>query len=178
MNQLANIPHIIWSLLALLMTCLACNRAEPLPVYLDLQAPTVQIAPNENARAEVGIKDLWIEHNGSNLGVFRVPRTVPLLPDPTGDQLFVFGGIFENGLSSLRSRYPFWKPQILELPSTAPLDSIPLKMDFEYFADTLLVFPVDESFEGGGLSFDAVNTTDDYAPIVATDEESFHRQRS
>ncbi|MEL7340307.1 MAG: hypothetical protein AAGM67_07465, partial [Bacteroidota bacterium] len=108
MKQLTNIQFAVWGLIALLMITSACNQAEPLPVYLNLQAPTVQIAPNENARAEVGIKDLWIEHNGNNLGVFRVPRTVPLLPDPTGDQLFIFGGIFENGLSSLRARYPFW----------------------------------------------------------------------
>ncbi len=156
----------------------ACNKEEPLPIYLDLEAPTVQIAPNESARATVGIKDLWIEHNGSNLGVFRVPRTVPLLPDPTGDQLAVFGGIFENGLSSLRSRYPFWQPKFIELPSTAPLDSVPLSLDFEYYSDTLLVFPIDESFEEPGRVFEPVNSSDSYATLNRTDEDAFHKTRS
>ncbi|MEM6343557.1 MAG: hypothetical protein AAF927_06735 [Bacteroidota bacterium] len=175
------IPKYHYSLIACLLAALlsACNKEEPLPVYLDLKAPTVQIAPNESARATVGIKDLWIEHNGSNLGVFRVPRTVPLLPDPTGDLIAVFGGIFENGLSSLRSRYPFWQPKFIELPSTAPLDSIPLSLDFEYFPDSLLVFPIDQSFESGqDRTFEAVSSAENYAPFSRTDEDAFHKSRS
>ncbi|MFK7926408.1 MAG: hypothetical protein AB8H47_30955 [Bacteroidia bacterium] len=178
MNQCTtSLKHILIVCITVLLLA-ACNKAEPLPVYLNLQEPTVQIAPNESARAKVGIKDFWIEHNSNNLGVFRVPRTVPLLPEPTGDQIVVFGGIFENGLSSLRSRYPFWQPKFIELPSTPPLDSIPLSLDFEYFSDTLLVFPVDESFENAGITFDAVNSSDVYASIVRTDEESFHKTKS
>jgi len=175
-SQISNLkPLLIACLAGILFT--ACNKAEPLPVYLKLEAPTVQIAPNESARATVGIKDLWIEHNGTNLGVFRVPRTVPLLPEPTGDQLAVFGGIFENGLSSLRARYPFWQPKFLDLPSTPPLDSVPLSLDFEYYSDTLLVFPIDESFEDAGISFTTLNF-DGYASIVRSDEEAFHKSRS
>ncbi|MEM9986496.1 MAG: hypothetical protein AAF804_15495, partial [Bacteroidota bacterium] len=90
------------------------------------------------------------EHNGEVHGVHRVPRTVPILLQADRNELTIRGGIFRNGLSSTRAPYPFWQPITLQL-NAAPLDTVDLGLEFEYWPrDSIVVYPLEENFEGGG----------------------------
>lgn len=132
--------------------CDLFNPAEPLPVYLQLNVPTV-IDPLTGANENLGIRDFWIDHNGVQLGIFRLPTTIPLIPGEDQNQITIRGGIFENGLSTLRSPYIFWQPVTLDL-EPVPLDTIPIDVQVDYWpVDSIVDYRFIEDFEGASFGF-------------------------
>ncbi len=162
-----------WGSVLIFLSLAGCDRQEPFPVFLDLKSPKVALGDKPNQLTTEGIKDLWIEHNADNLGVFKIPRVVPLLQDEVRDQLAIFGGVFENGLSAFRVRYPFWQPIIMELPDLTPLDTFPLDLTFRYFPDTVLAYPLNETFEGASFSFDSQSLSSRSTLMLSTISDVF-----
>jgi hypothetical protein len=165
--------HILPGIVLLLLLSYGCDKQEPFPLFLELKTPKIALNESGSQTTDLGIKDLWIEHNASNLGVFRTPRVVPLLQDPAGDILAIFGGVFQNGFSAFRTRYPFWKPQFVDLPALTPPDTFPIDLTFEYFPDSVLVFPLVENFENASFGFDNQTTSEKATTLSTTTADYF-----
>jgi len=128
-------------------SCSLFDREETLPVFLDLRES--QVLVDEETQGVMGLRDMWLDHNGEDFGVHRLPRVIPFLPQEGDNDLVISGGIFENGLSSVRSAYPFWQPISLNIDAD-PLDTVVVNPVFEYYPrDSILIYRIEESFEGG-----------------------------
>lgn len=157
MKLFRKIPHLkiagAWTLLLLAASCTWFDRPEPLPVYLNFKGARVALNADGTQTSPLGIKDFWVDHNGVGQGVYRLPAVIPLIPD-ANNRITLAGGIYETGLSSVRSRYPFWEPVTYELgPDVQPLDTFTFQPTFRYYADTVLAYPLKETFEEASMSF-------------------------
>lgn len=131
--------------------CDLINPEESLPAYIRVSEAKIRISPGNNFVSRVGVKDVWVERGNEFLGIHQLPAVFPVFPNDRSD-FFVWGGIFENGLSASRIRYPFWKPIKFDL-NLVELDTLILSPTFEYFSDTLLEMPFVETFEGASSKF-------------------------
>lgn len=131
--------------------CDLINPEEAFPAYITINKAEVKISKGSNFTSEVGVKDIWVERGDEFLGIYQIPSTFPVYPNDRRE-FFVWGGIFNNGLSASRARYPFWKPVSYDLDLMS-LDTVNLSPTFEYFSDTLLAMPFVESFEGASTKF-------------------------
>lgn len=162
----------VLGIFCLIASCERIDPAEPLPIYLELKGASAVIQPDPFFASDVAVKDLWIDHNGEPLGVFRLPTTIPLIPQGN-DFLTVSGGIFENGLSSERARYPFWLPQRIELESIEPLDTVTLEPAFEYLLrDSVMTYGFEEDFESASSRMLSVASTNP-ARLINTTKDRF-----
>ncbi|MEM7370722.1 MAG: hypothetical protein AAF587_19065 [Bacteroidota bacterium] len=153
------------------MGCSLLDQPEELPVYLHLQPAKVWLDSTRNISAPAGVKDLWIDHNGQTLGVHRLPKVIPILMEEPNRLTFA-GGIFENGLSSIRARYPFWIPQTVNL-SAASLDTIPYTFTFSYYPDTVITYAFNETFEEASTRLSASLSGNNQANLTVSSLESF-----
>ncbi|MEZ4850741.1 MAG: hypothetical protein R3B93_19415 [Bacteroidia bacterium] len=162
LHLMKNCAAYIWifliSLVWLAPGCETFDKPEPLPVYLDIDQTKIALNKSGSITTTLGVKDLWIDYGPSTLGVFRQPSVIPVIPGSLTDSLAIAGGIYENGLSSTRSRYPFWRPHIIPLEA-APLDTMPIRLTFEYYPDTVIHFAFNEAFEGASVSFEDLNSS-------------------
>jgi hypothetical protein len=169
-----------WLLAGMLTGCQLFDSDQRLPVYLKLPPGLVQVeTPTGVVISNHGVKDAWLDHNGTFMGVHRLGRVIPLLPDKDRNQLAIRGGIFENGLSGIRSAYPFWRPITIEIDAE-PLDTVELDLTFEYFErDSILEIPLEETFESGGTSrFTSANAQANAASLELTSQEVYQGDRS
>ena len=159
-------------LLGFLTGCDQFDKPEKLPVYLDLAETKIVVNEAGTFKTELGVKDLWVDYGVDRLGVFRQPAVVPLLMNEDYDSIAVAGGIFQNGLSSSRVAYPFWRP--IQIPINAePLDTVPVRVTFNYYSDTVITFAFDERFEGASLSFEDVSTSSISTSLRASSTDVF-----
>lgn len=146
------------------------------PAYLAVPRAEVLLGTAPAFTSELGIKDLWLERGDEFLGVHQLPAVVPVL-EPANNDLFLWGGIFRNGLSADRARYPFWQP--LELsPDLQPLDTAVIFLQFRYFSDTLLRIPFQETFEGASISLRNNAQGNDLALLGGTNAVAFQGRRA
>lgn len=138
-------------LLGVFLVVSGCEQTNPetdLPIFLNLSG--YKIKTDNQVIGERNIKDYWIDHNGETMGIHRVPRVIPLLPQEDRNELTIRGGIFQNGLTVLPAPYPFWEPITLQIEAD-PLDTVDLDLTFQYWPrDSILIYPFEEDFEGGG----------------------------
>jgi len=131
----------------------ACNKEESFPVYLKLENISVQVDRNSTESFNAGLKDMWIGRGGEPIGIYQLPSVIPFYP--ADEETFTLaGGIFDNGLSVLRRRYPFWKPVNIEI-SANPLDTVSIDLVLEYFEDSLITFAFEENFETGAIQMES-----------------------
>ncbi|MDX1908850.1 MAG: hypothetical protein SF053_17575 [Bacteroidia bacterium] len=148
-----------------------CDRDLPHPVYLRLRQPRIALDSTGTRTTTLGIKDLWIDHNGTQLGVFRVPSVIPLLPSEVNRMTFS-GGVFETGLSSFRARYPFWQPVSFNVSAEA-LDTVDVDLTYFYYPDSVLHFPFNETFEEASIAFESVRTGATVTELEPTADDWF-----
>ena len=133
----------------LLTGCSLFDKEEPLPMYIQVEAPRVQLDGNTNLSSRLGIKDLWIDQGADFLGVIEVGKTIPVYPGES-EKYLLTGGIFNSGLSGFRTKYPFWKSVPQTIPFS-PLDTVKISPLITYFPrDSALIYPFEETFETGG----------------------------
>lgn len=89
----------------------ACNMINPqegIPTYI--QIDSVKLLPTLSAThgsVSHKITDVWVYYNRQLMGAYELPARVPVLAEGKG-QLQVIGGIWDNGLSGTRAKYPFF----------------------------------------------------------------------
>ncbi|RMG55367.1 MAG: hypothetical protein D6722_27945, partial [Bacteroidetes bacterium] len=171
---------LAWLGLSLLWGLVGCDvfdKPETLPVYLDLREARIALDEDGTFTSRVGVRDFWIDHNGTQFGVYRIPSVVPLLPAEGGNRLTLSGGVFETGLSSLRARYPFWEPVTIEVEGE-PLDTVPVSVTFSYYPDTVLAYPFAEDFENAAFGLTPTGSGFNRASLISTNQDAFQGFRS
>ena len=127
------------------------NPAEKVPTYIRIDS--VQVTPTVPAThgsVSHKITDVWVYYNLELLGAFEVPARVPVLADGKG-QLQIVAGIWDNGLSGTRARYPFYRIDTFSF-NAAPGTEIAHIPKFAYrTTDTPAVKYYVEGFEQGNI---------------------------
>jgi hypothetical protein len=90
----------------LLQGCNIINPKEDVPSYIYLNQYKFKTDTVYHGTAIQKFTDVWISADGTNLGGYEIPATVPVLAKgPTRIQ--ISAGVQQNGLSTARAVYPF-----------------------------------------------------------------------
>ncbi len=137
------------------------EKLEPAFIYIDTFSlssdPTTQGYPSEN------ITDAWVYLDGIQLGVFRIPTTVPVL-DTGLHTIAIFPGIKENGISGTGAIYPFYSGYSYST-ELIPYNTDTVHPATTYYSD--LEFILLERFETGNVFSEL--TDSDTNLLVTTD---------
>ncbi len=101
-------------LISLILLLNGCVKNNPLPVYLEIKAWTLEsngILNGENAPGELtqNLTDAWVYVDGKLVGVFELPCKVPILFSGQ-KEVTIYPAIRNNGISSTKKIYPFMEP--------------------------------------------------------------------
>ena len=133
----------------LFSACNIVNPAESIPTYIQLDSVTLQsTVPEKHGSVSHKISDVWVYYNLQLLGAFELPAKVPVLAKGKG-QLQVLAGIWDNGLSGTRVKYPFYNVDTFSF-TAQPGKSIQHNPVFQYrTADQPVIRYFVENFEQG-----------------------------
>ena len=87
--------------------CSLIDPAEEIPSYVSIHSVSFTAASNQGTSSHA-ITDAWIYIDGELMGAYEIPCKVPVLKEGTHTVL-VLAGIKQNGLSSMRAIYPYYK---------------------------------------------------------------------
>lgn len=136
-------------LLFYIPACNIVNPSEDIPTYI--QIDSVQLIPGLSAvhgSVSHKITDVWVYYERQLLGAYQLPAKVPVLAGTAG-QLQVIAGIWDNGLSGTRAKYPFLTVDTFTF-TAKPTETILHTPVFNYrTTDTPLVKYFVEGFEQG-----------------------------
>lgn len=135
---------LVW----LVNSCNMINPKEGVPTYI--QIDSVQVNPTDLAKhgsVNHKIKDVWVYYQRQLLGAFELPAKIPVLATGKG-QLQVVAGIWDNGLSGTRAKYPFYTVDTFTFNAnpTNTIKHIP-KFNYRTTEDVITYFI--ENFEQG-----------------------------
>ena len=103
-----SLEALLYLLICAMVSCNIVNPKESIPTYVQIDSvrliPTV---PATHGSVSHKITDVWVYYERELLGAFELPARVPVLAKDKG-QLQVIGGIWDNGLSGTRAKYPFF----------------------------------------------------------------------
>lgn len=141
-------------LLVLLFAFNACNiinPAEKIPTYIKIDSvKLMSTVPTKHGSVSHKITDVWAYYNFQLLGAFELPAKIPVLADGKG-QLQLIAGIWDNGLSGTRAKYPFMYVDTFTF-NASPTQEIYYTPAFKYrTSDTPLVKYFVEDFEQGNI---------------------------
>lgn len=99
-------------LLLILPIFSACVKNNPAPVWLEIDAWTLEVNPNSLNNAGVlehNFTDVWVYVDNKIIGVFEVPCKIPVLVSGN-KKIQLFPTIRNNGISATKKIYPFVEP--------------------------------------------------------------------
>lgn len=89
-------------------SCNVINPKEPVPTYIQIDSVQLNSTDyNVHGSVKHKITDVWVYYNYQLLGAFELPAKVPIIANGTG-QIQVVAGIWDNGMSGTRAKYPFY----------------------------------------------------------------------
>ncbi len=185
-------PHLILLLLSFSLSCNLINPSEKVPTFLLLDSVKLQsVIPTVHGSVSHKIKDVWVYYNRQLLGAYELPARVPILAEGNGE-IEMVAGIYEDGLSGLRAKYPFYTVDTLPFLSS-PGNSVHYTPVFRYrTTDTPAISYFIEDFEQGNsfiasygdTSFVKTNNPADVmegswsSKLVVSDTASFGESRT
>lgn len=111
MNQIIRIRYLGFGIVAaLLMHISACTLFDPeeqIPTYIQIDTITVTSTVETQGFPSSKIIDAWVYANGTFIGAFELPATIPILVEGESE-IIVYAGIKENGISGVSMIYPFY----------------------------------------------------------------------
>ena len=111
-------------------SCEAFDRPEKIPSFIHVDEFDFDITHSSQGSASEKITDVWVYVDGSIAGVYELPSTIPLHFEGN-HALKLHPGIKQNGISVDRTKYPFYKPYIVDV-NLIPDSIIPLYPETEY----------------------------------------------
>jgi hypothetical protein len=111
-------------------SCNVINPDEQDPGFIHIPSFQFNALPGEGTSSEK-ITEVWVYADEKIVGVYDLPADIPVLKNGPTDLLF-FGGIKNNGISTTRIRYPFYKPFARSIPFT-PFSRDTVIPEFVYF---------------------------------------------
>ncbi|MCC7028994.1 MAG: hypothetical protein IT257_01725 [Chitinophagaceae bacterium] len=101
------LPVLLLCSLFAISGCNIVNPKEEIPTYIQIDSvQLISDAPATHGSVSQKITDVWVYYNLQLLGAYELPARVPVLAAGKG-QLQVIAGIWDNGLSGTRAKYPF-----------------------------------------------------------------------
>jgi hypothetical protein len=148
--------------------CNAINPAEKVPTYIQIDSVQVlNMVPAKHGSVSHKITDVWVYYNLQLLGAFELPAKVPVLAEGKG-QLQVVAGIWDNGLSGTRAKYPFYNVDTFNF-TASPTSTLSYTPKFIYrTTDTPLIKYYLEDFEQGNIFVSNFGDT----TLIKTNESS------
>lgn len=142
--------------LLLLVILSGCEgKEEGIPAYLEINSISLSTNPVTEGTNSNKITDAWVYMDGGLVGVFELPCKFPVLAEGTHD-FMIKAGIKMNGITNSRAYYPFYQPIEQQL-NLVPGETITLTPTVTYYPDKV---HYKETFEDGGISFEALGTSD------------------
>ncbi|HLG02869.1 MAG TPA: hypothetical protein VI731_04700 [Bacteroidia bacterium] len=93
----------------LLAGCSIFDKPEPIPSYIQIDSIPLNITnPLIQGSSSSKISDAWVYVDGFLVGAFELPCKLPVLSEGS-HKVLIIAGVKQNGLSSLRAQYPFYK---------------------------------------------------------------------
>ncbi len=135
-------------------SCDLINPEESVPSFIHINEFSFEAAPGEGTSSEK-ITEVWVYSNGQMLGAYDLPAHIPVL-DEGSNQVTIFAGIKNNGISSTRIRYPFYTSFDTTLQFN-PGSEIVLKPRF-FYRDDISIDQYD--FENNSNPFGDIGTSD------------------
>jgi hypothetical protein len=136
---------------AFLSSCEIINPEEPVPGYLHIPSVRVETTGDEGS-ASSNISEAWVSVNGSFVGAYSLPATLPVLEEGVSE-VVVQAGVKDNGLGNSPDIYPFFanfETQVDIGPNTT--DTI--RPVFRYSDNTKFAFI--EDFDDGAQIFSEI----------------------
>ena len=131
-----------------LFSCDKNENIQEIPSYLSVSEINLVTNSNQGSNTHK-ITDIWLYVNDQFVGAYELPTTVPLLHKDTNN-IKIFAGIKDNGISSTRVRYHFYKS--FEKNVFLVEDSIVnIQPSFRYTDNAIIEY---ENFEGVGTNID------------------------
>lgn len=147
MNKLSRFFIVFYILI--LQACNMINPKETIPTFIQIDsihlAPTV---PSKHGSTSHKITDVWVYYDRQFLGAYELPAKVPVITEGRG-QLQIVAGIWDNGLSGTRAKYPFYTVDTFTF-TASPAQTIYHTPQFTYrTTDTPAITYFVEDFEQG-----------------------------
>jgi len=130
----------------LFTTCNVINPEEDIPAYVHVKSFDLTTVNSTQGSASSRITDVWLYQDINFLGAFELPATIPILASGT-QNITVFPGIRDNGISALPDIYPFYTIYETEIElEPGVVDSI--QPATFYASNTRFMLTPQEGFEG------------------------------
>lgn len=101
-------PNIFIICLLLFAGCERFDKEEQVPAYIHIEKIDLKVKLDGSQGSNAhDIQDAWIFANGTLIGVFELPCTVPVLKKDSVE-IMVYAGVKVNGQSNNRRFYPFY----------------------------------------------------------------------
>lgn len=113
------------------------------PSLLNIRSVSASVISGQGGETS-RISDVWMFANGQDIGVYEVPKVIPILPNSETTFLSIFAGIRRNGQNDNPVIYPFYKNIDIER-NLLPEATEDLDLVFDYRPNT--VFALLEDFE-------------------------------
>jgi len=139
-------------LCAFSLSCNVINPDEQEPGYIHIPAFEMDVLPGQGTSSEK-ITEVWVYAEEQIIGVYDLPADVPVIANGPTDIQF-FAGIKNNGISSTRIRYPFYKPFTTSV-NVSPISRDTIVPVFSYFEDVIIT---EKDFENGNFLVPAGST--------------------
>ena len=151
MNKLSGLLFLFYMLW--LQACNMINPKETIPTFI--QIDSVHLAPtvlSKHGSISQKITDVWVYYDLQFLGAFELPAKVPVITEGRG-QLQIVAGIWDNGLSGTRAKYPFYNVDTFTF-SASPAQTIFHTPQFTYRTkDTpVITYNVEDFEQGNGFT--------------------------
>jgi len=149
-----------------LLNCFACdviNPDEPIPAYIHVEdfEVTANVA---QGTADSKITDGFLYINNEFLGIYELPKTIPVVASGTTD-IKVDPGVKENGIAATPDIYPFYNRYSTSL-DLQPGEVVTISPNTTYIDQANFAYV--ENFEiGNTINYDADNDTLNL-PVIIT----------
>ncbi|MCW3125861.1 MAG: hypothetical protein JWO03_1519 [Bacteroidetes bacterium] len=105
------------------------------PIYLQVDSPSVAYDGGAFGSPGFRIPDAWVESGATDLGAYEMPIRVPILAQ--GDvSILISAGIYDNGIISSRASYPFYRSDTFTIHNAVPGQVYTRHPVYHYFANT------------------------------------------
>lgn len=140
---------VLWGWMMGNSACNIVNPSESIPTYITIDSVHLtSTVPEKHGSVSHKITDVWVYYNLQLLGAFELPAKIPVLATGKG-QLQILAGIWDNGLSGTRVKYPFYTVDTFSFTAN-PGNTISYTPNFLYrTTDQPMVRYVVENFEQG-----------------------------
>lgn len=129
--------------------CNIVNPSEQIPTYIIIDSVSLPpTLPEKHGSVSHKITDVWVYYNLQLLGAFELPAKVPIYANGRG-QIQVVAGIWDNGLSGTRARYPFYTIDTFSFDASPTQNIYHIPTFYYRTADQPVIRYFVENFEQG-----------------------------